>query len=147
MLQSRIAVLALVLVAVGLFTAAATRSTSASTHQLTVRVEERNQAVKPSGGTLTVTQDLFQNNVMVGMNQVGCFLTGPGTQAECLATSVLPKGQILSAASITVPPPVGDSVTAIVGGTGAYAGARGTIDSVRASDTSNVEVTFHVTIG
>jgi allene oxide cyclase len=147
MVRSRIVVLVVVLGSVGLFTAAATRSTSASARQLTVRAEERNQAVKASGGTLTVTQDLFQNDVMVGMNQVGCFLSGPGPQAECLASSVLPKGQILSAASITVPPPVGDSVTAIVGGTGAYAGARGTIDSVRASDTSNVEVTFHVTLG
>jgi hypothetical protein len=147
MVRSRIAVLVVVLGAVALFTAAATRSTSASSRQVTIRAEERNQAVKAAAGTLTVTQDLFQNGRAVGMNQVVCFLTGPGTQADCLASSVLPRGQILSAASITVPPPVGDSVTAIVGGTGGYAGARGTIDSVRTSDTSNVEVTFHVTLG
>jgi hypothetical protein len=147
MTRSRIGVLVAVLGAVALFTAAATRSTSTSARQLTIRAEERNSAVKAAAGTLTVTQDLFQNGHMVGGNQVGCFLTGPGAQAECLASSVLPKGQILSAASIAVPPPVGDTVTAIVGGTGAYAGARGTIDSVRTSASANVEVTFHVALG
>jgi hypothetical protein len=136
-----------VLAAVALFTAAATRSTSASAHQLTIRVEERNQVVKTAPGSLSVTQDLFQNGSMVGSNQVGCFLTGPGALAECLASSVLPKGQILSAASIAIPPPAGDTVTAIVGGTGAYAGARGTIDSVRTTANANGEVTFHVTLG
>ena len=147
MARSRIAALVIVVGAVALFTAAATRSAPTSARQLTIRAEERNTAAKPGAGILTITNDLFQNGSMVGRNQVGCFLTGPGPLAECFAASVLPKGQILSDASITIPPPVGDSVTAIVGGTGAYAGARGTIDSVRTSDTANVEVTFHVTLG
>lgn len=110
----------------------------------TITVIETVTSVKPAGNTVTITNDLSRNGQKVGTNQVGCFLTGPGPLAVCSAASVLPRGQILSAASITVPPPPGDTVTAIVGGTGAYSTARGTIDSVRVGGSATTTVTFHV---
>jgi hypothetical protein len=56
---------------------------------------------------------------------------------------VLPAGQVLSQARLTLPP-VGTNVDAIIGGTGAYATARGTIDLVRAKPTGDTDVTFHI---
>jgi hypothetical protein len=101
-------------------------------------------SVKPVGNTITVTNDLTQNGQKIGTNQVGCFLTGPGPLAVCTAASILPRGQILSAASIPIPPPAGDTVTAIIGGTGAYRTAQGSIDSVRTNGGTDTTVTYHI---
>lgn len=123
---------------------AARPSKAAKSHSETITVVEHQTSVKPAGNTITVTNDLLQNGQKTGANQVGCFLTGPGTLAVCTASSVFSKGQILSAASIAIPPPTGDTVTAIVGGTGAYGTARGTIDSVRTQGSSDANVTYHI---
>ena len=119
---------------------------SVPTKTTTIKVVEHQTSLMPAGNTLTLTNDLLQGGKTIGTNQVACFLTGPGSSAECFAASVLPKGQILSQASITIPPPTGTTSTAIVGGTGAYSTARGTIDSVRTSDSGDTAVTFHIVL-
>jgi hypothetical protein len=141
-----VAPFAVVLLAAWSSSSGTTQRTSVPTKAVTVKVVEHQTSLMPAGNTLTLTNDLLQNGKTIGSNQVGCFLTGPGSMAECFAASVLPKGQILSQASITIPPPTGTTVTAIVGGTGAYSTARGTIDSVRTSDTSDTTVTFHIVL-
>ncbi len=110
----------------------------------TMTVIESVTSVKPAGNAIAITNDLSRDGQRIGTNQVGCLLTGPGPLAVCTAASVLPGGQILSAASIAIPPPLGDTVTAIIGGTGVYSTARGTIDSVRTSGSAATTLTFHI---
>ena len=63
-----------------------------------------------------------EDKVKIGTDQGVCFRTVPGKAYECFWTVNLEKGQI------TVEGPFldsGDSVLAITGGTGEYAGAQG----------------------
>jgi hypothetical protein len=76
------------------------------------------------GSTTTLTDDYFQGAKQVGSDQVACVMTGPGSLALCTATHMLPKGEIISAGSVTIPPTVNQAfTTAIVGGTGPYSTA------------------------
>jgi len=124
--------------------------TDLATHQaklrtITVKAVEHDLSIKQSGNTVTIVNNLLSNGKKIGEGQVVCFLSGRGATAICLGAAVLPKGQIVSQASLTLPP-VGTNVDAIVGGTGAYATARGTIDLVRATPTADTTVTFHVVV-
>ena len=112
---------------------------------LTFTAVEHDLSIKQSGSAVTIVNDLMSNGKKIGEGQVDCFLSGRGAAATCLGAAVLPHGQILSQASLTLPP-VGTNVDAIVGGTGAYATARGTIDLVRATPTSDTSLTFHISV-
>jgi allene oxide cyclase len=76
------------------------------------------------GDVLTFTNDIFDaaNKTKVGSDNGFCIRTAIGKAFECLWTTTLAGGQI------TVEGPfldAGDSVLAITGGTGKYAGAKG----------------------
>jgi hypothetical protein len=144
---------ALVVLVVGLGGLAACSSSSKATptpatakpsiRTITVKAVEHDLSIKRSGNSVTVVNNLMSNGKKIGEGQVECFLSGRRTTAICLGAAVLPAGQILSQASLTLPP-VGKNVDAIIGGTGAYATARGTIDLVRATATDDTNVTFHI---
>ena len=120
-----------------------TVTTTPSFHTITLQAVEHDLSLKESGNTVTIFNNLLSNGKKVGEGQVECFLSGRGAVAMCLGAAVFPDGQILSDASLKLPP-VGNNVDAIVGGTGKYAGARGTIDLVRATPTADTNVTFHI---
>lgn len=76
------------------------------------------------GDILTFANEVYDENneAQVGTDNGYCFRTEAGAAWECAWTVTLEDGQI------TVQGPfldAGDSVLAITGGTGAYAGARG----------------------
>jgi len=106
---------------------------------------EHDLSIKQAGNTITIVNDLMSDGKKIGEGQVECFLSGRNAAALCLGAASLPQGQILSQASLTLPP-VGRNVDAIVGGTGVYATARGTIDLVRATPTSDTHLTFHIVV-
>jgi hypothetical protein len=109
-----------------------------------VRVETRQTAFTPAGSSYTITSDSFRNGRKVGSNQIVCDLTGPGPRALCTSAHLLPEGEIIAVGSVTTPPRPGDTYTvAIVGGTGAYANARGTLDVTNVNPTSDT-FAFHV---
>src|SRR5713226_4810874 len=113
------AVLAMIL-GVAAWSGKTASSGSRASKATTIRVDSKQTSVNP-GSTTTVTNDYFQGAKKVGSDQIACVLTGPGPLAVCTATHLLPKGEIITAGSVTIPPPVGQTVTAaIVGGTGSY---------------------------
>jgi hypothetical protein len=76
------------------------------------------------GDILTFTNEVYDkdNAKKVGVDNGWCMRTAVGKAWECFWTLILEDGQI------TVEGPfydAGDSVLAVTGGTGAYAGARG----------------------
>jgi len=125
----------------------ATDSTTAkpNVRTITFKAVEHDLSLKPSGNTVTIVNNLLSNGKKIGEGQVVCFLSGRGAVAMCLGAAVFADGQILSQASLTLPP-VGTNHDAIVGGTGAYATARGTIDLERASPTADTNLTFHIVV-
>jgi allene oxide cyclase-like protein len=114
-------------------------SASAATVVVTARSTSFNTAGSGLDAVTTFTDDLFAHGRKVGRDQVMCVATGPGSFLECLGTDLLPKGQV---ESIGVFDPVRQSrlTVGIVGGTGAYRDARGTIDVVVLSQTKSTYV-------
>jgi hypothetical protein len=124
--------------------ATSSAATRASRDGTTIRVEARQTAFNTAGTSYTITSDSFRNGQKVGSNQIVCDLTGPGPLALCNSAHLLPKGEIVAAGSVTTPPQPGHTYTvAIVGGTGAYANARGTLDVTNVNPTSDT-YTFHI---
>ena len=79
-----------------------------------------------------------QNQAQVGQSQGSCVRVVPGQLYECAWTTILPDGQI------TVQGPfadAGNTVLAITGGTGAYAGASGEM-SLAARNAEGTEYDF-----
>jgi hypothetical protein len=124
--------------------ASSTTTARPRVRRLTFHVVEHDRSLKQTGNTVTIVNDLLSHGKRIGTGQVDCVLSGRGALALCTGAATLPEGQILSDASLRIPPPVGTSIDAIVGGTGAYATARGTIDLTRHSPGGDTDVTFHV---
>ena len=88
------------------------------------RFDRTGAAGDSAGDILTFANEVFDadDKAKVGTDQGICFRTLPGKAWECFWTLTLDKGQI------TVEGPFldsGDSVLAITGGTGEFAGATG----------------------
>lgn len=63
----------------------------------------------------------------------------------CTVTIYLPAGQLLAAAQISFSPKSGPSfLVPIIGGTGAYAGARGYVKSTNLGESDNSNDEFHL---
>jgi allene oxide cyclase len=96
------------------------------------------------GDLLVFANHLFdgENQKRVGRDQGTCTRTVVGAAWECNWTALLAKGQI------TVEGPfydAGDSVLAIIGGTGVYSGARGQM-TLHARDKKGLRYDFIYTI-
>jgi allene oxide cyclase len=92
------------------------------------------------GDVLTFTNEIFDaaDKTKVGSDNGFCIRTAVGKAFECLWTTSLVGGQI------TVEGPfldAGDSVLAVTGGTGKYAGARGEM-ALHARDAKGSEYDF-----
>ncbi len=93
-------------------------------HASTDAVTDTGDKGDTAGDILTFANEIFDqaNANSVGTDNGWCVRTVPGKAWECFWTASFKDGQI------TVEGPfldAGDSVLAITGGTGAYAGARG----------------------
>jgi hypothetical protein len=110
---------ALVLAAAAVVGAACGSSTSSTTFQ----VNATQSSYMVAGPTILET-DKYAGTF--GGGRTSCTVTGPGPGAQCTITSLLPKGNIVSAGYL--PGGYGQSATiAVVGGTGAYHAAAGTV--------------------
>jgi hypothetical protein len=96
------------------------------------------------GDVLTFTNEVFDktDKTKVGSDQGYCIRMTVGQSWECNWTTFLPKGQL------TVEGPfydTQDSVLAITGGTGAYAGARGSMELTSRAGGTEFAFIFHLT--
>jgi allene oxide cyclase len=93
-------------------------------HATTDAVTDTGATGDSAGDILTFANEVYdaEDKAKIGADQGVCFRTVPGKAWECFWTLTVDKGQI------TVEGPfldAGDSVLAITGGTGDYAGAQG----------------------
>jgi hypothetical protein len=141
--------IALVLAAAGVTVVAAASSSSqaASSHPTRVQtihlVAKQTQDVLlvlaapgrgPVGNQFLTTDEVYQQGRKVGDDAAVCQfmadLGQAGGRFQCVATLSLPEGQLTAQGLVTLTQTGGQPVTlAITGGTGAYAGARGTAHS------------------
>jgi hypothetical protein len=113
-------------------------------HASTDAVTDTGEKGDTAGDVLTFANEVFDadDKEKVGTDQGVCFRTLPGKAWECFWTISLAKGQL------TVEGPFldsGDSVLAITGGTGAYAGALGEMAlSARGTDGKTYNFTYKI---
>ena len=112
------------LLASGLSAVAEPQEVKMVEHATTDAVTDTGAAGDSAGDILTFANEVFDadDKTKIGTDQGVCFRTLPGKAWECFWTVSLDKGQI------TVEGPFldsGDSVLAITGGTGEFAGATG----------------------
>ena len=96
------------------------------------------------GDMMTFTNEIYDasNTKLVGSNQGVCFRLVIGKALECRWTLILAKGQIMVSGPVYDGK---DSALAIVGGTGAYANARGEM-LLHARDAKASAYDFHYRI-
>ncbi len=109
-------------------------------HALTDRVLDLGAKGDSRGDLLTFANPVFDaaNKTQVGSDQGFCIRVVKGKRWECFWTLLLDHGQI------TVEGPFrdhGDSTLAVTGGTGAYAGARGSM-TLHARDAKSTSYDF-----
>jgi hypothetical protein len=87
-------------------------------------VTDTGAAGDTAGDILTFANDIYDqaNEKQIGSNNGWCMRTAVGKAWECFWTLTLKDGQITVAGPFY---DAGDSVLAITGGTGTYAGVRG----------------------
>ena len=92
------------------------------------------------GDVLTFTNDVFDaaDKVKVGTDQGFCIRVAVGKAYECAWTTTLAGGQIMVEGPFY---DAGDSVLAVTGGTGKYAGAGGQM-TLHARDVKGTEYDF-----
>lgn len=113
-------------------------------HATTDAVTDTGASGDSAGDILTFANEVFDadNKASVGADNGWCVRTVPGKAWECFWTLSLKDGQI------TVEGPfldAGDSMLAVTGGTGAYAGARGEM-KLHARDAKGSEYDFVYTL-
>jgi allene oxide cyclase len=130
------------LIAAGPLAAAAPQELKIVEHATTDAVTDTGAAGDSAGDILTFSNEVFDadDKNKIGTDQGICFRTVPGKAWECFWTLSLEKGQL------TVEGPFydsGDSVLAVTGGTGDFAGALGEMAlSARGTDGKAYNFTF-----
>ncbi len=121
--RARMIALAAVLLAAPAFTAEQIKVVERPVGETTVDLTAKGDSV---GDMLVFANSVFDaaNKTQVGTDQGYCVRTSVGKSWECFWTLILKAGQI------TVEGPFldeGDSLLAVTGGTGKYAGAKGSL--------------------
>jgi hypothetical protein len=109
-----------------------TLTSKAASKNVTFTVRQKQTSFAITGKVVTTTHNLILRGKQIGRDQIQCVLTGPGTFAECTATTLLRGGQIQEQGALD---PVRQTrfTVAITGGTGIYTGASGTLDVNRST--------------
>jgi allene oxide cyclase len=132
------------LIAAGPLAAAAPQELKMVEHATTDAVTDTGAAGDSAGDILTFSNEVFDadDKNKIGTDQGICFRTVPGKAWECFWTLSLEKGQL------TVEGPFydsGDSVLAVTGGTGDFAGALGEMAlSARGTDGKAYNFTYRI---
>jgi allene oxide cyclase len=132
------------LIAAGPLAAAAPQELKIVEHATTDAVTDTGAAGDSAGDILTFSNEVFDadDKNKIGTDQGICFRTVPGKAWECFWTLSLEKGQL------TVEGPFydsGDSVLAVTGGTGDFAGALGEMAlSARGTDGKAYNFTYKI---
>jgi allene oxide cyclase len=132
------------LIAAGPLAAAAPQELKMVEHATTDAVTDTGAAGDSAGDILTFSNEVFDadDKNKIGTDQGICFRTVPGKAWECFWTLSLEKGQL------TVEGPFydsGDSVLAVTGGTGDFAGALGEMAlSARGTDGKAYNFTYKI---
>jgi hypothetical protein len=94
------------------------------------------------GDLLVFANDVYDENneTQVGTDQGWCIRTRVGVSWECTWTMTLAEGQIVVQGPFM---DTGESTLAIIGGTGAYAGARGEM-GLEANDETSYRFTYRL---
>jgi hypothetical protein len=79
----------------------------------------------------------------IGYTANTCTFDFAASQAHCLVAFARPKGQLR--AKVTVDAQTGQSAGRIVGGSGAYRGAKGTVSGQQTANRDTVKITLHWT--
>jgi hypothetical protein len=139
-----VCVIALLLVA-GCGSAGHASQTLRLENQLTTQTNLRISPATSLGAQLVFTGMIYEpsGTAAIGRDQASCTRTAPGNGQvfECLMTFILPKGQIYAEAASSHSGPATGVVT---GGTGSYAGMRGTFQFT-ATGNARVDLTFTLT--
>jgi hypothetical protein len=124
--------------------AAETTSLNLVERATTDAVTKTGKADDNAGDLLTFANEVFDeaNQNKIGSDTGWCIRTVVGKSWECSWTLALKDGQITVAGPFL---DAGDSVMAIVGGTGAYAGARGEM-ALHARNPEGTEYDFRYSI-
>jgi allene oxide cyclase len=132
------------LIAAGPLAAAAPQELKMVEHATTDAVTDTGAAGDSAGDILTFSNEVFDadDKNKIGTDQGICFRSVPGKAWECFWTLSLEKGQL------TVEGPFydsGDSVLAVTGGTGDFAGALGEMAlSARGTDGKAYNFTYRI---
>ncbi|MEU6086178.1 hypothetical protein ABZ865_05075 [Streptomyces sp. NPDC047085] len=122
------------------------------TYTVTVVARNTEQSVvgdgTSQGSEITVAQDLYRDNQLVGRNVANCRIARTVTadnsrDMQCLGTFVLADGDITGQGRITFTQAPTDFDLAITGGTGRYRNASGWIHGHVLNDT-DTQLTFYV---
>jgi allene oxide cyclase len=124
LLSMSVASLAAVILTAGIARAEGMETLALVEHAASDAVTDTGAEGDSAGDLLTFANEIFDkdNATKLGTDSGWCIRVAPGQSWECFWTLTLVDGQI------TVEGPfldVGDSVLAVTGGTGKYAGARG----------------------
>jgi hypothetical protein len=139
--------IALVALAVGAISPA--WGSSSDKHKQTVFTVEALTTEQDFEGTALGDQIVFTSQLLKGETEVGhqagvCIVTSVArAEAQCVATYVLPGGQITGQALIRLGDPA-PYAGAITGGSGKYQGAEGEVRVQPVSGTTGI-LTFHLT--
>jgi hypothetical protein len=97
-----------------------------------------------SGRTHLIESDkAVKSGSIIGYTANSCTFDFDAGKAHCLVTFARPQGQMRS--KVTVDAQTGQSVGRIVGGSGAYRGAKGTVTGQQGANQDTVKITLHWT--
>lgn len=115
-----------------------------SGHETTMKVVARQLASKQLGrNRLVETDKILASGKVVGFSANTCAFDFSTSTAKCAIAVALQRGQLR--ARVTVNAKDGTSTGVVVGGTGAYRGARGTVSGTPGDRRGDHNITLHVT--
>jgi hypothetical protein len=111
----------------GIWGGIASAKGSGSNNKELQNLEYKGNSYKSVNSQLLFTADIFSSGKKVGTFQAATFTTGPGTASVATGINHFNKGDVIMAGTGGGGAQGSTETQAIVGGTGAYAAARGTV--------------------
>jgi hypothetical protein len=116
-----------------------------SVHRITMNVVARQLASKQLGIHHEVETDtILRSGQVIGFSANACTFDFTNNTASCAVAVALRGGQLR--ADVTVDAADGTSKGAVVGGTGAFAGARGTVHGAPGRRKGDTRITVHAIV-
>jgi hypothetical protein len=117
-----------------------------SGHETTMKVVARHLASKQLGhNRLVETDKILTAGKVIGFSANTCAFDFSTSTAKCAIAVALQRGQLRARVTVNADAADGSAKGVIVGGTGAYQGARGTVSSVPGHRQGDAKITMHIT--